>query len=93
MTGLPAQHKLFDLPSNAFSHAMTPHFYREGLDNETEEDFVNRLVEDLDKLILREGSQNIAAMIAEPLMGAGGVIIPPKNYFPSIQKVLAKYNA
>ena len=92
MTGLPAQHKLFDLPSNAFSHAMTPHFYREGLDNETEEDFVNRLVEDLDKLILREGSQNIAAMIAEPLMGAGGVIIPPKNYFPSIQKVLAKYN-
>ena len=71
---------------------MTPHFYREGLDNETEEGFVNRLVEDLEIHISREGSENIAAMIAEPLMGAGGVIIPPKNYFPSIQKVLTKYD-
>jgi len=92
MTGLPAQHKLFDLPTNSFSHAMTPHFYREGLDGETEESFVKRLVTNLEDLINKEGPENIAAMIAEPLMGAGGVIIPPKDYFPSIQKVLSKNN-
>lgn len=92
MTGLPAQHKLFDLPTKAFSHAMTPHFYREGLDGETEESFVQRLTNNLEQLIEVEGPQNIAAMIAEPLMGAGGVIIPPKDYFPSIQKVLTKHN-
>lgn len=91
MTGLPAQHKLFDLPTNSFSHAMTPHFYREGFDGETEVDFVNRLVSNLEELINNEGSDNIAAMIAEPLMGAGGVIIPPKDYFPKIHKVLSKY--
>jgi 4-aminobutyrate--pyruvate transaminase len=91
MTGLPAQHKLFDLPANSFSHAMTPHFYREGFDGETEVDFVNRLVSNLEELINNEGPENIAAMIAEPLMGAGGVIIPPTDYFPKIHKVLSKY--
>jgi len=92
MTGLPAQHKLFDLPTNSFSHAMTPHFYREGIDGETEDEFVVRLTNNLDQLIQQEGPEDIAAMIAEPLMGAGGVIIPPKGYFQSIQKVLNKYD-
>lgn len=92
MTGLPAQHKLFDLPTNSFSHAMTPHFYREGLDRETENAFVERLTDNLEALIEREDPNEIAAMIAEPLMGAGGVIIPPEGYFPSIQKVLNKYD-
>ena len=92
MTGLPAQHKLFDLPANSFSHAMTPHFYREGLDGETENAFVDRLTDNLEALIEKEDPNEIAAMIAEPLMGAGGVIIPPEGYFPSIQKVLNKYD-
>jgi 4-aminobutyrate--pyruvate transaminase len=92
MTGLPAQHKLFDLPTNSFSHAMTPHFYREGLDRETENAFVERLTDNLEALIEREDPNEIAAMIAEPLMGAGGVILPPEGYFPSIQKVLNKYD-
>ena len=92
MTGLPAQHKLFDLPTNSFSHAMTPHFYREGLDGETEDAFVDRLTSNLEALIEREDPNEIAAMIAEPLMGAGGVIIPPDGYFPRIQEILNKYN-
>jgi 4-aminobutyrate--pyruvate transaminase len=92
MTGLPAQHKLFDLPADGFFHIDTPHFYRGALDNESEEEYVSRLTINLDNLINKEGPENIAAMIAEPLMGAGGVIIPPKNYFPSIQKVLNKYS-
>lgn len=92
MTGLPAQHKLFDLPADGFFHIDTPHFYRGALKDESEEQYVNRLTQNLDNLIIKEGPENIAAMIAEPLMGAGGVIIPPKNYFPSIQKVLTKYS-
>lgn len=92
MTGLPAQHKLFDLPADGFFHTDTPHFYRGGLENETEQEYVNRLASNLDALINKEGPENIAAMIAEPLMGAGGVIIPPKGYFPAIQSILDKYS-
>ena len=92
MTGIPANHKLFDLPLPNFFHTDTPHFYREKLPNETEEDFVIRITNNLEELINKEGSDSFMAMIAEPLIGAGGVLIPPKNYFPSIQNVLDKYD-
>ncbi len=92
MTGLPNQHKLFDLPQENFIHTETPHFFKEGRDGETEEEYVSRLTEALEQLILNEGPESIAAMIAEPLMGAGGVILPPEGYFPAIQAVLDQYN-
>ena len=92
MTGLPNQHKLFDLPQENFIHTETPHYFKEGKDGETEEEYVSRLSEALEQLILDEGPESIAAMIAEPLMGAGGVILPPEGYFPSIQAVLDQYN-
>lgn len=92
MTGLPNQHKLFDLPQENFIHTETPHFFKEGRDGETEEEYVSRLTEALEQLILNEGPESIAAMIAEPLMGAGGVILPPEDYFPAIQAVLDQYN-
>ena len=92
MTGLPNQHKLFDLPQENFIHTETPHYFKEGKDGETEEEYVSRLSEALEQLILDEGPESIAAMIAEPLMGAGGVILPPEGYFPAIQTVLDQYN-
>ena len=92
MTGIPANHKLFDLPLPNFFHTDTPHFYREQISNETEEGFVARLTSKLEDLIIKEGSDSFMAMIAEPLIGAGGVLIPPKNYFPAIQKVLDRYD-
>ena len=92
MTGLPNQHKLFDLPQENFIHTETPHYFKEGKEGETEEEYVRRLSEALEKIILDEGPEFIAAMIAEPLMGAGGVILPPKGYFPAIQDVLDKFN-
>ena len=92
MTGIPANHKLFDLPLPNFFHTDTPHFYREQISNETEEVFVARLTSNLEELIIKEGSDSFMAMIAEPLIGAGGVLIPPKNYFPAIQAVLDKYD-
>ena len=92
LTGLPANHKSFDVPLAGFLHTMTPHYYHEALEGETEEQFATRCADELEKLILAEGPDTVAAMWAEPIMGAGGVIIPPKGYFPKIQAVLKKYD-
>lgn len=91
LTGLPAVHKSFGLPLPFVVFAECPHFYRNGLAGESEDQFSERLAGDLQTLIEEEGPETIAAMIAEPLQGAGGVIVPPKGYFPAIQRVLAKY--
>ena len=61
-------------------------------DGESEEDFATRLAAELEELILREGPDTVAAFIAEPVMGAGGVIVPPKTYFAKIMAVCAKYD-
>ena len=92
LTGLPYNHRSFDLPLPGFLHTMTPHFYHGALPGETEEDFATRCADELEKLILAEGPETIAAMFAEPIMGAGGVIIPPAGYFPKIQAVLDRYD-
>ena len=91
LTGLPANHKSFDLPFNFAIHADCPHYYRFGETGETEEQFSQRMAKNLDDLIEREGADTIAAMIAEPVMGAGGAIVPPKGYFDAIGKVLNKH--
>ncbi len=92
LTGLPANHRSFDVPLPGFVHTMTPHFYHAGLPGESEDDFATRCADELEKLILAEGPDTVAAMWAEPIMGAGGVIVPPKGYFPKIQAVLRKYD-
>jgi 4-aminobutyrate--pyruvate transaminase len=92
LTGLPYNHKSFDLPLPGFLHTMTPHFYHGALPGETEEEFATRCADELEKLILAEGPETIAAMFAEPIMGAGGVIIPPAGYFPKIQAVLDRHD-
>jgi len=94
LTGLPPSHIGFDLPleGGRFIHAETPHFWRNGLEGETEEEFSGRMADDLEKLILSEDPDTIAAFIAEPLMGAGGVILPSEGYFKKIQPILKKYD-
>ena len=92
MTQLPYNHMDFDLPINNFIKTDCPHYYRYGKDGETEEEFATRLANNLEELILREGADTIAAFNAEPVMGAGGVIIPPKTYFEKIQAILKKYD-
>ena len=59
---------------------------------ESEEDFTTRLADNLEQLILAENPDTVAAFIAEPIMGAGGVLVPPDSYFPKIQQVLKKYD-
>ena len=91
LTGLPANHRSWDLPLPFVVYAECPHYYRKGLDGETEEQFTARMAGDLQMLIEKEGPETIAAMIVEPLQGAGGVILPPKGYFREVSRVLKKY--
>ncbi|MDP3897399.1 MAG: aminotransferase class III-fold pyridoxal phosphate-dependent enzyme, partial [Mesorhizobium sp.] len=92
LTGLPTNHMGFDLPVDRVLHTDCPHYYRFGSEGESEAEFVARLVQSLTDLIEREGPDTIAAMIAEPVMGAGGVIVPPAGYFPAIQAVLDQHD-
>jgi len=92
LTGLPGNHRAFDLPLAMTLHADCPHAYRFAEAGETDDAFAERLAANLDALIEREGADTIAAFIAEPVMGAGGVIIPPATYFDRIQPVLAKHD-
>jgi adenosylmethionine-8-amino-7-oxononanoate aminotransferase len=87
-------HQYFDIPIDALGILRTdsPNFYRGKLPGESEQEFVNRLVNKLEALIEREGPDTIAAFIAEPVSGASGVIVAPENYFPAVQAVLDKYN-
>lgn len=92
LTHLPNNQRDFDLPLDRFLATDCPHFYRGALTGESEEEFATRLAENLEKLILAEGPDTIAAFFAEPVMGAGGVVVPPKTYFQKIQPVLKKYD-
>ena len=92
LTGLPTNHRDFDLPLPGFLHAGCPHHYRFAQDGETEEAFATRLAAELEALILKEGPDTVAAFIAEPVMGAGGVIVPPQTYFERTAAVCAKYD-
>ena len=92
LTGLPAFHKLFDVPLPGILHTDAPYFYRGAEAGEREEDYASRLAANLETLILREGPDTVAAFIAEPLMGVGGVLLPPRTYFDKVQTVLAKYD-
>jgi len=92
MTGLPNNHRSFDLPIDGVLHTTCPHYWREGQEGESEEDFATRCAEDLDAMIQAEGPDTIAAFIAEPVMGAGGVVVPPATYWEKIQGVLSKYD-
>jgi 4-aminobutyrate--pyruvate transaminase len=92
LTGLPVNQRDFDLPIAGILHTGCPHHYRFAQDGESEEDFATRLAAELEAMIVREGPDTVAAFIAEPVMGAGGVIVPPKTYFAKIAQVCRKHD-
>lgn len=92
LTGLPYNHMDFDLPFDGILHTDCPHYYRFGHEGETEAEFVERLANSLRAMIEKEGGDTIAAMIAEPVMGAGGVLVPPSGYFEAIQPILEEHD-
>jgi 4-aminobutyrate--pyruvate transaminase len=91
LTGLPPFHKNFDVPLDFVRHTDCPYYYRNAEPGESEEDYASRLAEKLEKLILAEDPDTVAAFICEPIMGVGGVLLPPATYFQKIQRVLEKY--
>ena len=92
LTGLANNHRSFDLPIDNVLHTSCPHFWREGREGEREENFATRMADDLEAMIVAEGPETIAAFIGEPVMGAGGVVVPPATYWDKIQAVLTKYD-
>ncbi|HSV50903.1 MAG TPA: aspartate aminotransferase family protein [Burkholderiaceae bacterium] len=91
LSGLITNHRDFDLPIERILHVDCPHLYRHGEPGETEEAFATRLADALEQRILAEGPDTVGAFIAEPVMGAGGVLVPPATYFAKVQAVLARY--
>ncbi|MDW8125601.1 MAG: aminotransferase [Geminicoccaceae bacterium] len=93
LTGLPYARVGFDLPmSDRFFHVTCPSLYREGLPGEDEEAFADRLAAEIETLIRALGPETVAAFFAEPVMGAGGVVVPPASYFRKIQPILERYD-
>jgi 4-aminobutyrate--pyruvate transaminase len=94
LTGLPINQNHFDLPIEALGILRTdaPHYYRGKQNDESEAQFVDRIVGNLETLILKEGGNTIAAFIAEPITGASGVIVPPKGYYQKVQALLSKHD-
>ena len=92
LSGLPAFHRHFDLPIPNILHAAAPHYYRHGAPGQSEEQYATALAEALEDLIQREGPDTVGAFIAEPIMGGGGVLVPPRTYFEKVQAVLRKHD-
>jgi L-2,4-diaminobutyrate transaminase len=92
LTGLPQLHKAWHLPIPEVKHTACPDVYRGKPDGMSEPDYADQLAAELHALIEREGPDTVGAFIAEPVMGAGGVIVPPEGYFPAIQAVLDKHD-
>ncbi|MCP3731049.1 aminotransferase [Sphingomonas sp. MG17] len=92
LTGLPFYHTAFDLPVGGILHTTAPHHYWNAEPGIDEAAFSRRCAQDLEDLIQREGADTIAAFIAEPVLGTGGLIPPPHGYWEAIQPVLRKHD-
>lgn len=92
LTGLPWNHRDFDLPAIPVRHLTCPHAYFNSPEGESEAAFCDRLISELEDAIAEEGAETIAAFIGEPLMGAGGVIVPPAGYWAGVQEVCRRHD-
>ena len=89
--GMSAMHAQGDLPIPNIEHIEQPYFFENGLPGETVDAFGVRAAGWLEEKILALGPERVAAFIAEPIQGAGGVIVPPGTYWPEIQRIVDKY--
>jgi 4-aminobutyrate---pyruvate transaminase len=92
LTGIERNHTGFDVPLPGFLHTSDPHYSRYRLDGESENEFVDRILGNLEQLILEENPDTIMAFMAEPIAAAGGVVIPPAGYYEKLQALLARYD-
>jgi len=88
LTGLGGFHKAYPIPLDFVLRTDCPHFYTRGQEGETEAEFCDRLIGNVATLIEEEGADTIAAFFAEPIHAAGGIIEPPKGYYPKLKALL-----
>jgi len=86
LCGLSHMHPQFDLPLPGFVHIASPYWYRDG-GNEQPDAYGLRVARELEAKILELGADNVGAFIGEPVMGAGGVIVPPASYWGEVQRI------
>lgn len=91
LNGFPELQRDFGLPLPGFVRLRCPHHYRHALPGETEEAFSERLADELEQTLVREGPETVAALFIEPVMGNGGVIVPPAGYVQRVQAVLRRH--
>lgn len=92
LTGMSFYHDHMDLPMSGVLYTGVPHHYWGAMEGESEEQFSTRRARELDELIVREDPDTVGGFIAEPVLGTGGIIPPPKGYWPAIQAVLKKHD-
>ncbi len=92
LTGLATFHNAFDLPLDRVLHTSCPHYWRHAEAGESEADFSRRLAGELEAMIVAEGAETVAAFIGEPVLGTGGIVPPPENYWQEIQEVLKRHD-
>lgn len=90
--GMSAMHNQLNGAVPNIQHVMSPYYFGLGEEGETEEEFGLRAAKSVEDAIVAAGPENVAAFIGEPIQGAGGVRIPPANYWPEIQRICEKYN-
>ncbi|UWQ91310.1 aspartate aminotransferase family protein [Aliisedimentitalea scapharcae] len=88
--GMSAMHAQGGIPIPDIHHIEQPHWWAEGGES-SPEDFGLTRARALEDAILELGEDRVAAFIAEPVQGAGGVIVPPETYWPEIQRICDKY--
>ncbi len=88
--GMSGMHAQGGMPIPDIHHINQPHWWSEGGDS-TPEEFGLARAQELEQAILALGEDRVAAFIAEPVQGAGGVIVPPATYWPEIQRICDKY--
>ncbi|MGK2741756.1 aspartate aminotransferase family protein [Tepidicaulis sp. LMO-SS28] len=91
LSGISAMHPQAGLPLPNHVHIDHPDWYGYGGESDPEE-FGVRIAQKLEEKILELGAENVAAFVAEPVQGAGGLIIPPKSYWPEINRICKKYD-
>ncbi|MSP82279.1 MAG: aspartate aminotransferase family protein [Alphaproteobacteria bacterium] len=91
LCGLTHMHPQFDLPLPGFAHIPAPYWYRDGGEM-SPADYGMKTAAALEQKILELGADTVGAFIGEPIMGAGGVIMPPPGYWAEIQRICRKYD-
>ncbi|MFK4259598.1 aspartate aminotransferase family protein [Agrobacterium tumefaciens] len=90
--GMPSMHKQLGGGVPNIVHVMAPYAYDLALPGESDHDFGLRAARAIEDAILAAGADRVAAFIGEPIMGAGGVKIPPASYWPEVRRICYKYD-